>query len=67
MKKNRTTSKKNYPVLAKESGTVSIELALPMLSTLVNARQNMMDLCVTTGMAVIQDGGLHLTGVSWGD
>ncbi len=55
MKKNRTTSKNDHLVLAKEGGTLSIELPLPMLSALVNARKNMMDLCVTTGMAVIQE------------
>jgi transposase-like protein len=55
MKKHRTTSKNDYPVLAKEGGTQSIELPLPGLSALVNARQNVMDLCVTTGMAVIQE------------
>ena len=55
MKKNRTTARNEYPVLAKEGKTLSIELPLPMLSTLVDARQNMMDLCVTTGMAVIQE------------
>lgn len=55
MKKNRTTSKNEYPVLAKEGETLSIELPLPGLSALVNARQNVMDLCVTTGMAVIEE------------
>ena len=55
MKKNRTPARNEYPVLAEEGGTVSIQLPLPMLSALVNAKQNVMDLCVTTGMAVIQE------------
>ena len=55
MKKNRTPARNEYPVLAEEGGTVSIQLSLPMLSALVNARQNVMDLCVTTGMAVIHE------------
>lgn len=55
MKKNRTTSKNDHLVLSEERRRVSIELPLPMLSTLVNARQNVMDLCITTGMAVIEE------------
>jgi putative transposase len=55
MKKNRTTSRKDHLVLAGEEQTLSLELPLPLLSALVNTRQSVMDLCVTTGMAVIQE------------
>ena len=55
MKKNRTTLRKDHLVLAGEGKTLSLELPLPLLSALVNTRQSVMDLCVTTGMAVIQE------------